>query len=547
MMWIRSWHVERFGHLADHRVEGLEDGLNLILAPNEWGKTTTHRFLTWTLWGYPHVRSRELRAYRNTGETVGGTVEVVEGDRPLLLRRHLGDTGVTLVGDLTDAAPEPGTAVAMILSGEVGPHLEPVHSVATTDLDDIDLDDHRVRACLVGSESSGAGTLGPRALSALRREQRELLSPRGGRIRDLLSELDSLSQGIASAGAAERFHDELLDRRDHCLARAEALSEEVARAHGRCERLASSSTEAPAHTAQPPGRGPDGMLAATASAVATVTALVVAASMLASDRSLGLVLAGIGTLVLLALLVPVLRRRLRAHRRPSAPAGSGNPTGERSAALTELAELRERLAELHQTAGALGQRADDLAESVELAGLRMRSLAAEHELAGLCLDWSVSRMAELALDSALTESTSARQAVLQDATAWFERVTHGAWVGVELDGGRPSRVHRGGGLSPLELERLSRGAMDQLQLCIRIALARHSAARCPAPVLLDDVLVNADDARARVLAEAVAEVARATQVLLFTAHQHTVQLFDDLGSPATVLHTPRPGIRLARR
>ena len=53
------------------------------------------------------------------------------------------------------------------------------------------------------------------------------------------------------------------------------------------------------------------------------------------------------------------------------------------------------------------------------------------------------------------------------------------------------------------------------------------------PLLLDDVLVNADDRRALELARVLWECSRHSQVLLFTAHQHTLDLFDSIDARFT--------------
>jgi uncharacterized protein YhaN len=75
------------------------------------------------------------------------------------------------------------------------------------------------------------------------------------------------------------------------------------------------------------------------------------------------------------------------------------------------------------------------------------------------------------------------------------------------------------------VELLSDGARDQLYLALRIAsLERIAKAGGALPLVLDDVLVHFDDARARAAIEVLAELSRTVQVLFFTHNQHLVEL-----------------------
>ena len=60
---------------------------------------------------------------------------------------------------------------------------------------------------------------------------------------------------------------------------------------------------------------------------------------------------------------------------------------------------------------------------------------------------------------------------------------------------------------------------------MRIGLAETFAERAEAlPLILDDVLVNFDPARAAAVAEVIAETAERHQVLFFTCHPHLSEL-----------------------
>ncbi len=84
----------------------------------------------------------------------------------------------------------------------------------------------------------------------------------------------------------------------------------------------------------------------------------------------------------------------------------------------------------------------------------------------------------------------------------------------------------------LPVESLSRGTREQLFLSVRMALVAMYARRgVQLPMILDDVLVNFDDGRARIAASVLSEFAAdGHQVLLFTCHEHVRSMFNDLNA-----------------
>jgi len=75
------------------------------------------------------------------------------------------------------------------------------------------------------------------------------------------------------------------------------------------------------------------------------------------------------------------------------------------------------------------------------------------------------------------------------------------------------------------VEALSDGTRDQLYLALRLAsLERYARLNEPMPLVLDDVLIHADDARSEAALAVLGEVARTTQVLFFTHHARLVEL-----------------------
>jgi len=76
-MKLRNWHIEGFGVFSRAVLPepGLCDGLNLIVGPNEAGKSTLLDFLRYTLFGYPSGNSSLPRRLPLNGGNHGGTLQ----------------------------------------------------------------------------------------------------------------------------------------------------------------------------------------------------------------------------------------------------------------------------------------------------------------------------------------------------------------------------------------------------------------------------------------------------------------------------------------
>lgn len=85
-------------------------------------------------------------------------------------------------------------------------------------------------------------------------------------------------------------------------------------------------------------------------------------------------------------------------------------------------------------------------------------------------------------------------------------------------------------------EHLSRATREQLYLALRFGLVREFGQREePLPVIVDEVLVNFDPQRARAAAEAFAQLAHETQVMVFTCHPWIAELFCSVAPNAQLI------------
>ncbi len=178
----------------------------------------------------------------------------------------------------------------------------------------------------------------------------------------------------------------------------------------------------------------------------------------------------------------------------------------------------------------------------------------EERMARLAED--VEKYARLRLASAVLREAVERYRkehqgpVLDRAGGLFARLTAGSFAGLRADvdeKGQPVlRGVRADGSSLLGVEGMSEGTADQLYLALRLAsLETYLDDHEPIPLVVDDILVNFDNARALAALEALAALSTRTQILFFTHHEHLVDLARSaLGGDVLFVHrldrgTPR--------
>lgn len=170
--------------------------------------------------------------------------------------------------------------------------------------------------------------------------------------------------------------------------------------------------------------------------------------------------------------------------------------------------------------------ASDHIARVELERTRLRA-----ELRSELTDWWVLSLARTLVASTLESYERDRQpAVVRRAGELFAEVTSGQYLRVvprTTAGGTRARSMDAIDASgrSVDIGCLSRGTVEQLYLCLRIALAEVFAEQSVAlPFLMDDVLVNLDPGRAQAMASVLARLSTTHQVLFFTCHPHVVEM-----------------------
>jgi uncharacterized protein YhaN len=219
---------------------------------------------------------------------------------------------------------------------------------------------------------------------------------------------------------------------------------------------------------------------------------------------------------------------LEAFARALADQDDGERETERSSCTTLLETRTAELSELDTTIGRLEEKLGVMDGSPEAAEARAE---AEEQLAALEEDVAAYlrlRLGASVLQRAIEAYREREQGpMLAHAGRHFTTLTRGSFAGLSTDfeGDTPLLVGRREDGSLVRLEGMSEGTADQLYLALRLAaLELYFEQHDPVPLVLDDLLINFDDDRARAALEVLAEVSQRTQVILFTHHRHVLDL-----------------------
>jgi uncharacterized protein YhaN len=228
--------------------------------------------------------------------------------------------------------------------------------------------------------------------------------------------------------------------------------------------------------------------------------------------------------------------------------------------LTELEvnELRVREAELGEESERLTGLIHGLEERLEHLGQRLRLDALDGELAEVesRLEDTLRRRDRLWVMARTVQRAERRvreahqPGVLREAGRQLARLTRGRYDALVLGGedGRSFRVQGPASPESRPIEPpLSTGTREQIYTALRLAiLDQLDQAGERLPLLLDEVMVNWDDARREAGMDLLAEVARERQCFFFTCHPFMADALADRGARRIRLASPEvtpPGSR----
>ena len=173
--------------------------------------------------------------------------------------------------------------------------------------------------------------------------------------------------------------------------------------------------------------------------------------------------------------------------------------------------LRTQQAQLTGAALAIG---DPMALGSEHAQLLEQRDALERQYAAIALAIETLGRADVELQSRFSPQLA------QKAADYMDYLTDGHYDELVLARDLSAKARSADDPTPRDTAYLSAGTADLLYLSVRLALCELTCpADDPCPLVLDDTLVNFDDARAKRAMALFREIAQHRQVILFTCHE----------------------------
>ncbi|WP_094228149.1 AAA family ATPase [Methanolobus psychrotolerans] len=192
-----------------------------------------------------------------------------------------------------------------------------------------------------------------------------------------------------------------------------------------------------------------------------------------------------------------------------------------------ISEIESALESLNDEKGRIRNQIRQLEGYSEGSKLRLELETLKEEINEKSREWATYSIAQHILSKAMDKYEKERQpAVITEAQNFFSNIT----------GGKYERIYSPLGSSDIfvedksgkrkNIDELSRGTAEQLYLALRFGfikeLGKHSE---PLPIIFDDILVNFDPVRSRNAIVSIHELSQSNQVLYFTCHPGTVEMF----------------------
>jgi len=129
--------------------------------------------------------------------------------------------------------------------------------------------------------------------------------------------------------------------------------------------------------------------------------------------------------------------------------------------------------------------------------------------------------------------------MLRRSSEIFAQLCLGSFVGLQADFNEldePILLGVRGNGKRVTVQGMSEGTRDQLYLALRLAsLEKYLEHNEAMPLIVDDILINFDDERAKATLQVLADLSRKTQVIFFTHHIHLVELAKACTLPCHVI------------
>jgi len=194
-----------------------------------------------------------------------------------------------------------------------------------------------------------------------------------------------------------------------------------------------------------------------------------------------------------------------------------------------LADIEKSFRDTERRIGELKNEIKRVEEGADMSGAMTGLETGKYKLKLAVKNWLEGRLALDILSEVRADYEKQKQpAVINNTARYFSAVTSGRYNRLNVSQGEKDfQIYDSSGVFRTTGQ-LSRGTKEQLLLSLRLGFIeeyeKHSE---PLPVIVDEVLVNFDTERARRMAGVLAEFSGDRQILLFTCHPGTLNLFDE--------------------
>jgi uncharacterized protein YhaN len=195
----------------------------------------------------------------------------------------------------------------------------------------------------------------------------------------------------------------------------------------------------------------------------------------------------------------------------------------------EVQELRNRLMEARESRNTAREAFEAIGGDDRAARAEADRQAALAEITEVAERYVRLRSAIVLLQWAIDRYRREKQApMLKRAGELFAILTCGSFETLQLefdehDNMQLAGIRKGGRQVPVS--GMSSGTADQLYLALRVAAVEDYLDRAePMPFIADDLFINFDDKRAAAGFRVLSELAKKTQVLFFTHHEHLLEV-----------------------
>ena len=185
----------------------------------------------------------------------------------------------------------------------------------------------------------------------------------------------------------------------------------------------------------------------------------------------------------------------------------------------------------------LEERIRHLVNDEQISILRAEEESLKESLSLLADEWLINKLAQVLVKNARSRYEEERQpGVIAESGRFFKEMTLDKYPVVASPIGENRIEVVGGDNKRKEIAHLSRGTAEQLYLSLRFGFIKEFSKRSTQlPVIMDEILVNFDRKRAQATVKGIMELSREHQVLYFTCHPETVELFQEADHDVSVM------------